>query len=295
MPGHDIILHDYPESFFAEKVRRILAWKGVAWRQVEQPKIMPKPDLTALTGGYRRVPVLQVGADVYCDTQRIARALDELVPEPACIPAGQRALCELLEDWGDRRLVSQVVAPVIVSIMPTLPPGFLEDRARMSPGLTEPVFRATAPSGRRQAVFSFDRLEAMLQDRPFLLGDAFTLADAACFHPLWFARQDGVLADAIASRPALAAWFARIEGFGPGDVHPMSPAEALAVAREAEPTGDGDGTDIVAVYADDYGTEATQGRLAWLTADAIVVRRQDPVVGEVAVHFPRAGYRIERC
>lgn len=289
----EIILHDYPESFFAEKVRRILAWKRVPWRQVEQPKVMPKPDLTALTGGYRRVPVLQVGADVYCDTARIARALDELVPEPACIPTGQRALCELLEDWGDRRLVPQVVPPVIVSIVPTLPPGFLEDRARMSPGLTEPVWRATAPSCRRQAIFSFDRLEALLADRPFLLGETFTLADAACFHPVWFARQDGVLADAIASRAALSAWFARVAGFGSGAVQAMLPSEALAIAREAEPSC-GDGDETVAVYADDYGTEATRGRLVRLTADAITLRRHDPLVGEVAVHFPRAGYRIEK-
>lgn len=287
-----IILHDYPESFFAEKIRRILAWKRVPWRQVEQPKIMPKPDLVALTGGYRRVPVLQVGADVYCDTACIARALDALVPEPACVPAGQRALCELLEDWGDRRLVPQVVAPVIVAIMPALPDGFLDDRARMSPGLTEQAFRALAPSGRRQAVFSFDRLEAMLRDRPFLLGDAFTLADAACFHPVWFARQEPALAEAIAERPALAAWAARIEAFGPGDVRPMSTSEALAIARESQPAA-GDGEEV-AVFADDYGTEATRGRLVRRTADAITLRRTDPVAGEVAVHFPRAGYRIEK-
>ncbi|MCW5889271.1 MAG: glutathione S-transferase family protein [bacterium] len=287
-----LILHDYPESFFAEKVRRILAWKGVPWRQVEQPKIMPKPDLVALTGGYRRVPVLQVGAEVYCDTARIARALDEIVPEPACIPPQQRALCALLEDWGDRRLVPQVVAPVIVSIMPMLPPGFLEDRASMSPGLGERVWRATAPSGRRQAVFSFDRLDDMLRERPFLLGDAFTLADAACFHPVWFARQDPALAEAISERRALAAWFARIEAFGPGQVRAMTPAEALAIAREAAPA-DGDGPEV-AVYADDYGTEATRGRLVRRTDDAITLRRTDPIVGDVAVHFPRAGYRIEK-
>jgi glutathione S-transferase len=53
----EIILHHYPESHFAEKIRRILAYKGRPWRGVEQPFMMPKPDLIPLTGGNRRIPV----------------------------------------------------------------------------------------------------------------------------------------------------------------------------------------------------------------------------------------------
>ena len=41
----------------------MLGFKGLAWKSVEQPPILPKPDLTPLTGGYRRIPVLQEGAD----------------------------------------------------------------------------------------------------------------------------------------------------------------------------------------------------------------------------------------
>jgi len=51
-------------SLFAERIRRILAFKKMAWRSVEQPMMAPKPDLTPLTGGNRRIPVLQIGADV---------------------------------------------------------------------------------------------------------------------------------------------------------------------------------------------------------------------------------------
>ena len=68
----EIILHHYPMSPFAEKVRLILGFKGLHWSSVHIPNIMPKPDLTALTGGYRKTPVLQIGADIYCDTALIA-------------------------------------------------------------------------------------------------------------------------------------------------------------------------------------------------------------------------------
>src|SRR5262249_33346097 len=63
-PMTDIILHHYDISPYSEKVRLGLGLKRLAWGSVEIPVIMPKPDLTALTGGYRKAPVLQIGADV---------------------------------------------------------------------------------------------------------------------------------------------------------------------------------------------------------------------------------------
>ena len=72
----EFILHHYDTSPFSEKPRVMFGLKGLAWRSVIQPSIMPKPDLTPLTGGYRRAPVMQIGADIYCDTQIILRELD---------------------------------------------------------------------------------------------------------------------------------------------------------------------------------------------------------------------------
>jgi len=77
----DIILHHYEISPYSEKVRLGLGLKGLAWGSVEIPVIMPKPDLTALTGGYRKTPVLQIGADIYCDSQLIMRELEAAAPK----------------------------------------------------------------------------------------------------------------------------------------------------------------------------------------------------------------------
>src|SRR5512143_1274399 len=115
----ELIVHHYPLSFFAEKIRRILAYKRLSWRSVEQPMMMPKPDLTALTGGYRRVPVLQIGADVYCDTAAIARRIEALFPEPRVFPAEHAGVAAIIEDWADHRFTSQIVPSVIVAMMPT--------------------------------------------------------------------------------------------------------------------------------------------------------------------------------
>src|SRR4029453_12489057 len=96
-----LILHQYATSPFSEKIRKILAHKRVPWFAVEQPSIMPKPDLLPLTGGYRRIPVLQIGADVYCDSQLIARVLETRHPAPTIFPSGSEGLCFAIHFWAD--------------------------------------------------------------------------------------------------------------------------------------------------------------------------------------------------
>ena len=71
----DIILHHYAISVFSERVRLAFGLKGVTWRSVSIPPMLPKPDLLPLTAGYRRTPVMQIGADIYCDTALITREI----------------------------------------------------------------------------------------------------------------------------------------------------------------------------------------------------------------------------
>jgi glutathione S-transferase len=302
---HDVTLHHYPRSLFAEKIRRVLAYKGIPWRSVEQPIMAPKPDLTPLTGGYRRIPVLQIGADVYCDTACIARRLERLRSDPAVLPPETAGAASVIEDWADHRFFSQVTPSVVLALLPVLPPDILKDRAAMSPMMTREMLERSAPHAWSQCLLSLDRLEQQLRERPFLLGESFTLADAACFHPVWFLKQSPALFAAVTTRVALSGWFRRIEGFGAGEVKPMTAAEALAVARDAEPSdvamdelapwpGLSVG-DAVAITADDYGPEASRGTIARWTPLEITIRRRDPALGEIAVHFPRAGYRVQKA
>ena len=298
----DIIFHHYALSPFSEKIRRILAIKQLPWCAVDQPLMMPKPDLVALTGGYRRIPVLQIGADVYCDTALIARRLDALYPHNPLLPAAQAGLIGMLEDWADHRLFFQCVPPVIVALYDALPAGFLDDRAAMSPAMTKDGMFKAAPQAWAQARLSLDRLETQLRGQPYLLGDSFTLADAACYNPVWFLKNDPALFAEVMARPALAAWFKRIESVGDATITAMSPAAALAVARASTPVkmdaasvatgGEYRLGDEVAIAADDYGPEQSHGRITALGADSITIERDDPALGAVAVHFPRAGYRV---
>ena len=85
-----IIFHHYPNSPFSEKVRIAFGIKQLAWKSVEVPNILPKPDLMPLTGGYRKTPVMQIGADIFCDSQIILRELERRYPTPAIMPNGKR-------------------------------------------------------------------------------------------------------------------------------------------------------------------------------------------------------------
>jgi glutathione S-transferase len=293
MPDHAVILHHYDSSPFSEKIRKVLAHKRLAWRAVEQPSIMPKPDLLPLTGGYRRIPVLQLGADVYCDTQLIVRILERLRPEPTLYPGGSEGTCQAWNLWADRIVFLPVVAVVFAEIGHVVPPAFLEDRSKMMPGRDFSDIPKQAPHAREQLRGLFATLETQLADgRPWLLGDAFSLADAACFHPVWFMRVAPNAPALLDDYPRLRAWRDRVEALGEGERSDMTPAEALALAKESRPAPVQGGGRRVSVVPDDYGFDPVGGELVVSTAHEIAVRRTDPAVGEIVVHFPRIGFRV---
>ena len=101
---NDLILHHYSTSPFSEKIRLILGYKKLAWKSVVIPPIMPKPDVVALTGGYRKTPFLQIGADIYCDTALICDILEHRQPTPTLYPAHNKGLARVLAQWADSTL-----------------------------------------------------------------------------------------------------------------------------------------------------------------------------------------------
>jgi len=123
----DIILHHYFNSPFSEKVRIQLAIKGVAWSSVIQPTIMPKPDLVPLTGGYRRIPVMQIGADVFCDSAVIMAEIERLHPSPKVVQGADWAA----NAWADRAFFQPTVGIIFGAIGHMVPPEFIKDREAM--------------------------------------------------------------------------------------------------------------------------------------------------------------------
>ncbi|WP_428249343.1 glutathione S-transferase family protein [Ferrovibrio sp.] len=294
----DLILHHYGTSPFSEKVRIAFGIKRLAWRSVTIPVIMPKPELMPLTGGYRKTPVLQIGADIYCDSQVILRELDRRRPEPSL---GTGTLAEGFAFWADHPLFSAAVATAFGTMGEHLPDAFFADRAAFSGRAmdrTKLKLQSAVMQGPLRAHLHWAE-QSLSDGRRFLLGDAPGLADLALYHPVWFVR-DRAKSTALADFTALNAWANRMAAFGHGEKSEMTGAEALTVAREAEPAAEARGVAAnalglqagqrVSVTPDDTGRDPTVGDLVALDAQTIVIRREAPESGAVHVHFPRAGF-----
>jgi glutathione S-transferase len=297
----ELILHHYDISPYAEKVRAILGFKGLRWRSVHIPIVMPKPDLTALTGGYRLTPVLQVGADVYCDTKVIARRLERERPEPTLYPPGTAALERALSLWGEGIFLPLVTIGFATGAFPD---AFVADRKKMIPGGFDVAqARALVPSRLDHIRANLDHLERQLADgRRFLLGDATSLADFSVYHPLWAMRANAASAPTFAPLRHVRAWLDRIAAFGHGAAEEMDGGEAIAVAREARPAtvpaedpADPSGRrvgDRVQVFPEAYGRDPVVGELVAADPHEIAIRRHDERAGELVVHFPKEGMII---
>lgn len=308
----EIILHHYPESPFSEKIRLLLGYKGVDYHSVIIPMIMPKPDLMPLTGGYRKTPVMQIGADIYCDTAIIAQTIDALHPRNTIYPKGSVAAAGMMAHWADTfffkvcvQVAFQPRALANNSILsnPERASAFAADRAELSKGSTElrmPLANAL-PYFHQQLT----RLDAELGAAPgFLLGDAPTIADFSVYHCLWFVAGNPALADLFAPHKRVSAWMEKMRGLGRSEAREMTGKAALEIARGASPAAapavehvdveDFKAGDNVEVMPIDYGFNPVAGRLVIATTEEIAVTRSDAATGEVAVHFPRLGFQVKR-
>ena len=126
---HPIILHHFDASPFSEKIRVIFGFKGLSWSSVRIPRIMPKPDLMPLTGGYRRTPVMQIGADIFCDTQVIIREIERRFPSPTLFPSGGAGLPWALGMWTDRPFFQSAVNLAFGALGHKVPQEFIDDRS----------------------------------------------------------------------------------------------------------------------------------------------------------------------
>ncbi len=303
----DIFLHNYQTSPFAEKARLMLGYKKLAWKSVIIPMISPKPDLVALTGGYRKTPVLQIGADIYCDTALIADVLEHLQPDPSLYPEPSKGMGRTLANWADNTLFWTSMAfntqpKGFEQMFGKLPPeagkAFSEDRKAMNLGAR------LRPADAAAAYKSYlRRISDMLDDWPFLLGEAPSIADFAMYHPLWFTRhRTSVLAGIFDSTPAVLEWMDRMAAIGHGTFEKATPGDAIAAAAAATPLPlhddlfqDDHGIPLgsqVTITGESFGPEPTTGELIAATRMHFTLRRTDERAGLVHVHLPRIGYQL---
>lgn len=302
----ELVLHHFPQSPFAEKIRLVLGYKQLPWRSVVVPMVMPKPDVTALTGGYRRTPILQIGADIYCDTALICDVLEQLAPQPTLYPPAQQGLARIVAQWADSLLFpvfsaynfQPAGASHFYSTMSAAQARVLEaDRQAMRGGHPRMNSQDAAAAVKSQ----LRRLAHMLERQAFLLGDDPCVADFSAYPPIWFSREQvPVVANVIDAVPEVRGWADRMKRIGHHQHIDLSSSDAVAVAAASQPVAlpdevfqDEHGLALgsaVGIRAESFGTEITRGVLMAATRTRYSLRRDDARAGTVHVHFPRMGY-----
>lgn len=312
----DLILHHYASSPFSEKIRLILGHKKLPWKSVLVPPILPKPDVLALTGGYRKTPVLQVGADIYCDTALICDVLEHVQPEPTLYPPHLKGVCRIFAQWADSSLFWAAMgynlqpkgaAQVFAKAPPAAAKAFADDRKAMSSNMIR-----LRPGDATSAYRSYlRRLANMADEHDFLFGTEPCVADFAAYHGIWYTRtQVPVLADILNATPSVGEWADRMAAIGHGAMTRFSAADAVALAAASEPHLPGSNLLVDSAFQDDhgiplgsavtitaetFGPEPTEGVLVAATRTHYSLRRSDPRAGTLHVHFPRVGYVLRKA
>ncbi|HEX6721975.1 MAG TPA: glutathione S-transferase family protein [Burkholderiaceae bacterium] len=302
----EIILHHYPLSPYSEKVRLAMGLKGLSWRSVEIPIWTPRPKLTPMTGGYRRTPILQIGADFYCDTLLILGVLEEIESIGRLYPSGQEGVARALGWWIEKGSFMNAVCLTLGNMGGKLPQELIDERR---PFFNVSIDPAELLPKRATYLQRFNAHIAWLAEllgdgRKFLLGADPSAADLSAYHPLWFAHQNGgsEITELLSFSAVVGPWYDRVAAIGHGKPVDMTPDQAIDAARAAEPRDLDEWAseaqciglrrgDIVSVTPDDYGNPVVGRLLAW-KSDEVVLRHEDPSVGRVNLHFPRVGFDV---
>ena len=301
-----MILHHYPMSPFSEKMRLMYGYCDLEWQSVMTPESPPRPLVDPLAGGYRRIPVAQLGADVFCDSRIISAEVAQMTGKAELDPGGL--------DESDQARAAQFEGEIFWAAVTSIPARrilgklfrnlsfgqamrFLVDRVGIArhahtkpvpPKLAGPMFEA-----------HLQKLEQLLVGgRRYLGGDAPGYLDFAAYHTLWFKRVVGEqpMPDNL---PTTTDWYERLTALGHGQVHEGSANDALAAARDNAPrpipAGLADGAGVgtrVMVQPDDYALDGTSGTLVGADSERWIVVLDDGGLGEVHAHFPRQGFRL---
>ena len=300
----DLILHHYPQSPVAQKIRFSLGIAAANWHSVEIPRLPPKPLLMPLTANYRRVPVLQIGADIHCDSQNIIRAMASVGHAEALFPDGCVGQAMALAGWVETAMFNLAVQIVITSAIDTAPPEFIADRKGLyfEPNWTEARMKAALPAAILQLQAHLAWTDDMLSATGFAIGSALSYADAAIAYIAWFLKgrwEDG--AALLAPFRHVCALEEMLVDRGSGNAVEMTAQAALAVARThnpVSPTGVNVGFDAgfqvgQQVMLHQRGTTADPdifGSLRYLDDTRVSIDHDSPQTLSVAVHFPVAGY-----
>ena len=298
------ILYHYSASPYSEKLRLALGMAGMQWGSVIVPSQPPRPLLDAFFAGYRRIPVLQIGAHFYCDS---ALAFDVLAEVSDRLTQTGRLSApeELLRQHAEERIFFAVInAASPISVLRLLAQDlgflglfrFLKDRSEMMRGST--VEKLSQGAAARLVKDFVEQLNGLLKQDRFLGGAHAGYLDLCCYHPLWMASV--INRETLSALPPLVhAWMQRIAALGHGSSVLVSQRQIYdRVSGDQfqdfvrEVSGPFAQNSLVSVRPTDYARDSTEGHLVFMDEHQCVITRNLPSGNAVFLHFPIIGFEV---
>lgn len=303
-----LILHHKDVSPYSEKIRLMLGYCNMPWLSVQAPLTPPRPSIDPIVGGYRRIPVAQLGADVFCDTRIIAAEIANIAGNSNLNPFNQ------VEDhkiWAEH--IENRIFVVAISTMPLIGGAFAllsEVPLRLLASYIadkKHLFRNSSADyvssipNRKQGKLLWkkhlDQIEASLLAK-YLGGDSPKYLDFCAVHAIWF-RSKMETRPLFKGRPKLAKWYQRMINFAHGTKEEISPAKAIAIAKGALPRGVDSSMKKshligkhVSIATTDVELGETKGVLVGESTERWIIERHSEATGLVHIHFPRETYQM---
>lgn len=307
--AQSLILHHYDRSPYSEKLRLAFRLKNLGWTGVTIPSIMPKPDLLPLTGGYRRTPVMQIGADIYCDTAIQLIEIERRFQIPSLNLPGHEGLARMVSAWTDGKWFQTSVGVIFGELGDQVPQDFIDDRTKMSGrAFNIEAMKAAVPflkdQWRSQLMWIEERLSgghgAGVGD--WLVGTKPGMIDVHAFMNPWFVEQNipDFLARCFEDAPRTHSWYKRMKDIKGPEPETISAGDAIDIAFHAAPRlkpastardlRDFEPGNTVAIAPDDYAQDWVEGELVVANEERVILSRHDDRAGNLHLHFPRVGY-----
>ncbi|KLO18059.1 hypothetical protein SCHPADRAFT_867167 [Schizopora paradoxa] len=322
-----VILYRYNGSPFANKIESVLAMRGIPHFEVDVPMTLPRPEVIDLLGiGYRRIPLLAIGNDVYCDTSLIVSQLEKRIPPSAeyvsVFPPRKNGgkvdrgiIKTFAMTYGDRTLF-----PMGGAILPydKLGKKFMEDRSAWQ-GAPIPVEALTArrPITESQLSSHMAILEEQLSDEREWLFDTDEpgYGDLSVhFFWSWVIQFRGMKEVLSSSKfPKTNSWITRMSTYlaerrkaNSSSVSKISAEEAAKFISQGSPSNDKlhfdkdeaarlhvNLGDIVSIVPEDNAKNyPTVGKLIGLDREEFVVELSGKAVSSLRCHLPRLNFAV---
>jgi glutathione S-transferase len=323
-PSEKPILFHYPPSIYSHRVLWYLWLRGIKYDECIQPPVMPRPDLASIDVGYRKIPILSIGKDVYCDSRLIISKLEERYPNSslATSTTAEAGIRKLFENYSvDGGVFANTVRlmPYWTEVGMLQNKVFLDDRQKLSGRrMTKELMEAGRPDGMQNIRQVFDLFETtfLADGRDWVLGTAEpTIADIDAVWPFEWMIVDQYMRECLPEQnindkiyPKVYAWVRRfmsvVEEKKKACAKPTTLDGASMKTRTLSAPSDQDDIgfitddpldlkrgDSVQIFPSDYGQiGVSTGTLTGLTTTEVVISNSQGL----HLHFPRWNFTIRK-